>query len=85
MIKRTVMTETHVPKILAILFWENVSTPQRNVIAQLDILEHVTQLPDNVNSTQLVELTLNVLPDIVTQQEDAFHQLNKHTSLIKKK
>jgi len=70
MMKRIVTMETHVLKILAIQFWENVSTPQENAIAQLETLEHVTQLPDNVNTTQLVELTLIVKPDSVILQED---------------
>jgi len=76
MMKRIVTTETHVPKILAIQFWEHVSTPQLNAIAHLDTLDHVTQLPDNVNSTHLVELTLIVLPDFVIQLEVVSHKPN---------
>jgi len=68
---RTVMMETHVLMILAIQFWENVSTPQENAIAHLETLDHVTQLADNVNTTQLVELTLIVVPDFVIQRVDA--------------
>jgi hypothetical protein len=66
---RTVMTEMHVPKILAIQFWEHVSTPQENAIAQLETLDHVTQQTENVNTTQLVELTLIVQLDSVILQE----------------
>jgi len=75
---KIVMMEMHVPKILAIQFWENVSTPQENAIAQLETLDHVTQLPENVNTTQLVELILNVLPDFAIQQEDVSKNHIKH-------
>jgi len=69
---KAAMMVMHVLMTHVIHALENVSTLSRLATAHLETLEHVTPPPDNVNTTQLAELTLIVKPEHVILQKDAF-------------